>query len=385
VPAHFVRLDAMPLTPNGKVDRKALPAPSADNIAARKDSYVAPRTDLETSLAAAWQQVLGVGRVGIHDNFFDLGGNSLAVFKLIAEMEKACGIEISLGAVFGYPTIAGLVESLGSGAAKDASLVVPLQPEGEEAAIFCLSGISLYQELANSLGTRQPVYAVYVPEEQLVTMQALDAGKLDVSSMRLAKAYYDAIIRVAPHGPYRLAGSSFGGIVALEVAAMMRKDGARVDAVIMLDTLSPRAVRRDWVQWARQRAGEVISGEAKGKILRKLSKVRSRFAALGAASAEQGQQRSPGEEARELRLAAYHAATSAWKMRTLDIDFKVVLLRESDKSWGPSFQFEHDYGWNHYFNVPISVELVSGDHLGMLQSPHVADLAARIQKFLAVS
>jgi len=131
VPAHFVTLDALPLTPNGKVDRKALPAPQDRDAGSRADTYVAPRNELEIGLAAAWQNVLGVARVGIHDSFFDLGGNSLALVKLMLEMEKLTGIEITLGTIFRCPTIAGLVETFGAGTAEEASLIIPLTARRE--------------------------------------------------------------------------------------------------------------------------------------------------------------------------------------------------------------------------------------------------------------
>lgn len=108
VPSAFVALEKLPLTPNGKVDRKALPAP---DFGAARSEYVAPRTPLEETLAAIWAQVLGVDRVGVHDNFFEIGGDSLKVVRVVALAGKA-GTELSPAMIFTHPTIAGLATQL---------------------------------------------------------------------------------------------------------------------------------------------------------------------------------------------------------------------------------------------------------------------------------
>jgi amino acid adenylation domain-containing protein len=381
VPAHFVTLESLPLTPNGKVDRKALPAPMAADLATSIDSYVAPRTELETSLAVAWQRVLGVERVGVEDNFFELGGDSLKVVKLIIEIENASSIHIDLGAIFKFPTIASLVKALGSDAAKEASMAVPLQSAGDGRPIYCLCGINMYQEFAHSLGKGQPVFGVYIPEEQALTRDALRGAKLDVDIPRLAKSYYAAIVKTSPRGPYRLAGSSFGGIVALEVASMMRHDGVDVELVALLDTLSPRGIRRNWVKWAYRRASQVVSGEAAHKLLREFSKIQDKLVARGWIPGTRDAYHV-AEEAYSLKQEAYFAAIGTWKTRRLVTDFKVVLFRASDQGWGAHNELDDDYGWHHYLTGPIAIVDVRGDHLGILKSPHVAELGRRVGECL---
>src|SRR6185295_5652922 len=131
-------LAALPLTPNGKIDRKALPRPQDGDLAAAGKAYVAPRTDLEVGLASAWQKVLGVARVGLHDNFFDLGGNSLSAIKLTLEMKQATGFDVPLGEIFRSPSIAELAASLGPDAKGSVSVVVPLQAAGNGVPVFCI-------------------------------------------------------------------------------------------------------------------------------------------------------------------------------------------------------------------------------------------------------
>jgi acyl carrier protein len=111
VPSAFVRLDALPLTANGKVDRKALPQPDDPSSRARSH-YVAPRAELERSLVKIWQELLRVETVGVEDNFFDLGGHSLLLVRLVQEIQSSLGLEVALMEMFEHPTVASLARHL---------------------------------------------------------------------------------------------------------------------------------------------------------------------------------------------------------------------------------------------------------------------------------
>jgi acyl carrier protein len=107
VPSAFVMLEALPLMPNGKVDRKALPEP--DPLSGRADgSYAPPRTPVEEQLTEVWEEILSVGRVGIYDNFFELGGHSLLATRVVSQVRDVLGVELPLRSIFEEPTIAGL-------------------------------------------------------------------------------------------------------------------------------------------------------------------------------------------------------------------------------------------------------------------------------------
>ncbi len=111
IPNAFVRLDEIPLTPNGKVDRKALPRPDEKDFGAG-ESYVAPRNETEEKMAAVWADVLGLEKVGINNNFFDLGGHSLLATQLISRVRESFDLDIPLRSIFEYPTVAGLSEKI---------------------------------------------------------------------------------------------------------------------------------------------------------------------------------------------------------------------------------------------------------------------------------
>ena len=120
IPSVFVFLDAMPLTPSGKVDRRGLPAPDAARPEGQ-EGYVAPRTPVEEALAGIWAEVLGLDRVGIHDNFFELGGHSLLATQVVSQARRLFQVELALRRLFEAPTVAGLVESLAQSLDKSAN------------------------------------------------------------------------------------------------------------------------------------------------------------------------------------------------------------------------------------------------------------------------
>ena len=229
VPSQVIVLDRMPLTPGGKVDRAALPQPQT----ARSDAgYVAPRTPTEAALARIWARVLGLDQVGIHDNFFALGGHSLLSAKLLRAMQDELAVTFPLATVFRAPTVATLATIISAGQAAP-SLLVPLQSEGSGPPLFCIHPVGgevfFYQELASSLGRDFPVYGVQSPEI---------AGLPDrYDSMKaMAIAYCEAIRAVQPAGPYRLLGWSTGGLIALAIASTFEAQGCEVDYVGLLDS-----------------------------------------------------------------------------------------------------------------------------------------------------
>jgi thioesterase domain-containing protein/acyl carrier protein len=233
VPAAFVLLDSLPLTPNGKIDRKALPEPDA---AQQQAAYVAPRNDLEQQLCAVWQEVLGLERVGITDNFFQLGGHSLMAVQLMSRIRQASGVEIPLRTLFVAPTVEMLAASISAESARaEFSNLVPIRPTGNLPPLFLIhpgeGEIGYARVIAPYLDADLPVYA-------LAAIGFLDGEATLQSIPEMASTYLRAIRHVQPHGPYRVAGWSAGGTIAYEIARQLLNVGDVVEYLGLIDTTS---------------------------------------------------------------------------------------------------------------------------------------------------
>ena len=241
IPSAFVTLDALPMTPNGKVDRRALPAPDPSRHAGA-GNIAAPHDPLEQMLANVWEDVLGVRPIGMQDDFFALGGHSLLAVRLFAEIAKATGRQLPLTTIFRTPTIERLAETLRHEGWRSAwSWLLPLRPGGSKAPLFCVhqhtGQLFCYQPLVHHLGPDQPVYGI-IP-------RGLHDGQSPWGRIEeMAGHYVQEIRQVQRTGPYLLAGYCFGGIVAFEMAHQLIAQGQGVGLVALLeatwrDPLSP--------------------------------------------------------------------------------------------------------------------------------------------------
>ncbi len=243
IPSLVIVLPSLPLSPNGKVDRKALPAPddARPDLAA---GYVAPKEELELQLAGLWSEVLDVRQVGIHDNFFDLGGHSLLAVRLFSEIEERLGKQLPLATLFQAPTIAQLAEILRSdGWEPRWTSLVPIQPRGSKPPFFCVHGggghVLFYRPLSARLGEDQPFYG----------LQPRSLGGKHPPHTRIedmASHYIGELRQVQPHGPYYLGGASYGGRIAFEMAQQLTRAGEEVATVLMFDTYGPGYPRHPW-------------------------------------------------------------------------------------------------------------------------------------------
>jgi len=240
VPSAVVALPSFPLTPNGKVDRKALHAPTRERSS--DEEIVAPRTPLERRLTATWERVLGISPIGVTDNFFDLGATSLVAAQLFAQIEHELGNALPLGAVFRAPTIAELAELIERPDASSRwSSLVPIQPHGDRTPIFCVHGgagtILHLEPLARRLGKEQPFYGLQ--------SRGLYGGAPPLRTVEeMASHYLSELREVQPHGPYVFAGYCFGSIVAYEMAQRMLAEGEEVRLLVSFNGPSPAWIKR---------------------------------------------------------------------------------------------------------------------------------------------
>ncbi|MFC6018010.1 alpha/beta fold hydrolase, partial [Plantactinospora solaniradicis] len=221
----------LPLTGNGKLDRKALPDPEYHHVGGQREvERVTPATVLEQLVAEVFADVLGVPQVGLDDNFFELGGHSLLAITLVSRL-KARGVSISVRKVFSAPTVSGLINQLGiSSLADSLNMVLPIRTQGSRPPIFCVhpgGGLSwCYMPLARFVPDDVPVYGLQA--------RGLDGTSAMFGSIEeMAAGYIEQIRALQPEGPYHLVGFSFGGLPVHEMAVQLRAAGDEVALVIM--------------------------------------------------------------------------------------------------------------------------------------------------------
>jgi aspartate racemase len=241
LPTAFVPLERVPLTPNGKIDRRALPVPTADQLAPVVGG-VAPRNATEARLAELLAEVLGLDSVGITDDFFVLGGHSLLAVRFFAEIERRFGRKLPLASLFASPTVEGLARELdGRGPdGREWSSLVPIREQGTKPRLFFVHGaggnVLLFRDFVESLGADYPLYAFQ--------SQGLDGQATPLTTVEeMAAHYVSELTSFQAQGPYCLGGYCLGGLVAYEMARLLRQRGDDVSIVALLDTYNPASVR----------------------------------------------------------------------------------------------------------------------------------------------
>jgi len=233
VPSAYVLLDSLPLTLNGKVDRRSLPDPGRTEQQEHNE-YVAPQDETETVLCKLWGEILKVDRVGIDDDFFAIGGHSLLAAKLFSRLDEHFGRSLPLGVLFSAPTVRSLAECYrtSEGLKKD-SVVVALRTGGTLCPVFAVPGVFGnvvgFADLARELGSDQPFYGL-----QSVGLDGKEGPLETIEEM--AQLYINEIRSVQARGPYTLIGACFGATVVYEIACQLLNDG---EAIAFLGLLGP--------------------------------------------------------------------------------------------------------------------------------------------------
>ncbi|AVE04336.1 non-ribosomal peptide synthetase [Pseudomonas palleroniana] len=244
VPSAYVPLAQLPLTANGKVDRKALPIPDREALVQR--DFEAPVDALEQTLAPLWAEVLKLEQVGRHDSFFELGGHSLLAIRLVKLMEEA-GLPVSLAELFQHASVASVAAMLRERADEPVreTSVVTVRSGGSQPPLFLVhefSGMDVYfPALGQHLPGDYPIYGlpgVPLGEPHLNTMEGLAARLVGL------------IRGLQPHGPYRIAGWSFGGVLAYEVAMQLLGLDEPVAFLGLIDSYVPRMTDQGKARWS---------------------------------------------------------------------------------------------------------------------------------------
>ncbi|MQY02119.1 non-ribosomal peptide synthetase [Actinomadura macrotermitis] len=394
VPAAVEAVSALPLTANGKVDRAALLGRAAPAGPAR--TVVAPRDAEEERLLAIWKDTLPPGPLGVTDNFFDVGGNSLLAVRLIAQIRKATGRALPLAALFP----AGTVESMAAFLREDGhtpdgpdEIMVPIRPGGSRRPFFCVhagGGTTLgYQGLAAALGPEQPFYAMQ--------SLGLDGVREPLPSItEMARRYVERMRRVQPEGPYVIGGWCLGGIIAYEMARVLRTQGKRVALLVVIDTESPLTAaaalaaapseepaagdtalfRRFAWHFGFQDLHPDLDGLTSDQQLRHLFDLARDQGVLPP---------DAGQEQLGHLLRVYKHNIQAVNAYLRDFtpgdapDHPVVLyrpVRELDDGQDAGF------GWPALAGPRLTIDLVPGDHHSVMRPPAVTALAARLGALL---
>ena len=369
VPSSFHVIDRIPLTPNGKIDYRALPERVLRTCSPRRP-FSGPEQKLHKELIRMWEEVLDRRPVGITDNFFDLGGHSLMITRLFSIIEKEYGFRIPPSVLFQSPTVEQLaVEISGLSGSASVSCLVPFRKEGQGPPLICIphvTGSSLvFRYLIQYIDSDHPVYG-------LDTFEDILHGSLEEAAAKIAKE----IIRATPHGSLFLIGYSSGGALALEIARQLRANGREVPFLAMLDTFSPglsgrgtyrtkkgliMAFARNFPFWLYHYVPFWIShyfGVVRIKA-GKLFRVK-RWATRGHVGRLPGEMKDVIVWLKQLSLEKYPGRIIYYKAR-------VEALFHGDAS----------KGWEGIADS-VEVQTVPGTHLELLKEPHVRTLADKI-------
>jgi amino acid adenylation domain-containing protein len=367
LPQGLVVIDSLPLTRNGKLDRAALQALPWQSVQDTAPSE-APRSTVERQIAAAFAKALGVADVGLDDDFFDRGGHSLLAVVMLQELESTLGLTLPPDLLFEHSTVRGLAEQARGTMQRDPR-PIPLSQDRNRPALYMLLGVQLYRPLARRLEGEYSVFGVYAARELLM----LDTPDLAPTVPELASEYTAIIRQHQPTGPYRIAGMSFGGLVAYEVAQQLRAAGAEVNFVGLIDAVLPESGRRYRVrQLAR------LLRQSPREMLRVIGqRVRGRLGALVGARPKSEFTRYDGQEQlapiEDRRLEVYARAAESYVPHIRPLPGNVELIVAQHRLDADPLQAP-DCGWCRRF-PSIRLHGLDSDHLGLVEEPTVARLA----------
>ena len=393
VPGAFVQLESLPVTPNGKLDRAALPAPELGGARLEADE---PRDYLEVQLIQLWEEVLGVETIGATQSFFDLGGSSLLALPLFARINRLLRCDLPVSTLFAGATVRQMAEAIREqqrAEPETPSPVVPLQPGGSLPPLFVVHaadrGVMTYVNLVRHLGPEQPVYGVQDVGEDLGRPLA-----------QIAADHVRAVRAVQPEGPYHLAGWSFGGYLAFEMASQLERQGQEVAFVGLLDAMSP-ALAQAWpgsedvgapldmacsVAARMRRPFPVEDAELEGmdadQQVRYLVEALHAHDAAPEGFGEANLREMCGVMNDRRRGLAGHVPGRFSGPVTL---FRASIA-PSEHEWealASTAEEKRTLGWSRLTDGPVQVHRVPGNHTSMNAEPHVRVLAQKVREALA--
>jgi amino acid adenylation domain-containing protein len=404
VPSHFIVIDQLPLTANGKVDRPSLPAP--DFARSRDEAgYLAPRNNTESKLAAIWSRLLQLDRVGVNDNFFDIGGHSLLGIQVFAEIEREFGAAPPLASLFQFPTVAGLAQIIDDGVAhysQDCLVKLHSNGDGVPLVVFhnAAGEVAELRALVDRLGSDRPIFGVQAPWRRGEPL--LFDGIPDRVSH-----YIDEICAQTPAGPLVMLGYCHGGKLAYEAACQLQERGRDVPLVVLIDSRAqgpgqlqsssslreqllvdlPRAVHfvRNWLHEEYYPADRELRRAYKRKFFSNLQRLRRNapdridFSELVFELAFQLSEYSPRLRKLYYRLASNNLK-SARQFDAKKFAGEMLLVRPERKE---HFGREPlDVGWGDLVQGPVKIIRTPAHHAFMVREQHVDKIVGPIANAL---
>ncbi len=372
VPAYFVFLNYFPLTPHGKIDQRALPAPSHRDVST-SGTLVPPQTETQKKLAAIWAAMLKTDRVGITDDFFDIGGNSLLAIRLSLQIPEVFGVSLPMSAFFPSATVESLALAIENHevASKGLGYAVAVQGKGPEVPIFWLGPPARGVALSDRMGTGQPFYDVGFEPRSVGLLEA--PFRMEDIAAHLVLAVREK----RPHGPYRLGGFCLGAMLAVEVARQLTEAGEEVAQLIMLEPLNPMqpskarlavSVRRMSirVKFRLRELRRLGIRELPGYVRGRMTGVKCLLTDVAWGIVARSNFKNPAAQSPDLRKLLYFAA-SAYCPQPLACP--AIVFRCAD--WPMLSAGDPFFGWRRLLQGPAESYEIPGDHAGIFCEPNI--------------
>ena len=349
--------------------------------------YAAPRTATERKLVAIWESLLGRSPIGIHDDFFDLGGQSILAARLVVAIEREMGVRTQISNVAFARNIQRMADVLDKPEGEVAPRLIPMRETGNKLPIFlihCGGGHVLrYQDLVSIMPADQPIFGLAAPP--------LDGVKESLSVEQLAELYVNEIRRVQPHGPYQIAGYSFGGIVAYEMARQLALAGEFIAMVAILDTVNREHYRQQSLaSRMRMRATRIM--DLTGRYSRKLRAKRFDRVVVDASQAIGRRLKPVGwrlartvfkladrpmPEGLQDNLALFADLADRYKPGPYNGRVLIVYAEER----GLEYRANATLGWEDVALDGVEVRYVPGNHMTFMHKPNVDAVAGHLIDF----
>jgi thioesterase domain-containing protein len=410
IPSALVILDYFPLTPNGKVDRKALPRPDLQSL--NPAEFAPPRTETETALADIWRRALGLDRVGLHDNFFELGGHSLLAVRVIAETNKMLGVYVNVPQFFQNPTIELLARALDEGHhLRPRPRALRLQPGHAGPPLYFIGAGPVEIRIAKLIGKGRAIFGTDVPMPMAWRRAMANADRAAWPTMeQLGALHGDVVLAHAGTSPCVVAGYSFQGKVVIEAARALQRAGGNPALVLLIDSRAWtgtvhgigqtvwRNLRSTWRGFATGKAEDTRYIESLSAPLRNSWYLLRWLLAQAPPGMKRpfARARSPNayiddangfvdEEGTPVGLANMHLFFRILMMsfQPRPLDAAAVLFRTMHPSDQMLPRGALDQGWGGLFSRGLKIVQVRGDHWSLVRDErNTAALARQINEVL---